>query len=264
MIRRAVDRGVSPERLAKALSVDVSHITKKLNLLEGICPEAVELFKDRQFSAELGRVIRRMKPTRQVECVELMVSANNLTVGYAEPRAFLRDIADGDGLIRVDELVKRALVVDLIGAARVRTQIARDKHRFFKAEITRLARRELRIETEPLKKYLASHRSDIAALKKQVRAQEIELKRLARGASSRVPEPNDEPSQVRFRPDGMKSHRQKLGLSAKDYGLLIGASALSVYIWISTAIARIRCEHQRHLSYGRQRARRVEHPCSRS
>lgn len=84
MIRRAVDRGVSPERLAKALSVDISQITKKLNLLEGICPEAIELFKDRQFSVELGRVIRRMKPTRQVECVELMVSANNMTVAYAE------------------------------------------------------------------------------------------------------------------------------------------------------------------------------------
>ena len=84
MIRRAIDRGVSPERLAKALSVDVSQITKKMNLLEGICPEAVELFKDRQFSVEIGRVIRKMKPTRQVECAELMVSANNLTVAYAE------------------------------------------------------------------------------------------------------------------------------------------------------------------------------------
>jgi len=84
MIRRAVDRGVSPERLAKALSVDVSQITKKMNLLEGICPEAVELFKDRQFSVELARVVRKMKPTRQVECAELMVSANNLTVAYAE------------------------------------------------------------------------------------------------------------------------------------------------------------------------------------
>lgn len=84
MIRRAVERGVSRERLAKALSIDVSQIEKKLNLLEGICPEAAELLKDRQFSAELGRVIRKMKPTRQVECVELMISANILTVAYAE------------------------------------------------------------------------------------------------------------------------------------------------------------------------------------
>jgi len=84
MMRRAVERGLSPKRLAKALSVDESLITKKLNLLEGICPEAVELFKERQFSVEVARVLRKMKPNRQVECVELMISANNLTVGYAE------------------------------------------------------------------------------------------------------------------------------------------------------------------------------------
>jgi len=84
MLRRAIDRGVSPERLAKVLSVDVSSIIKKMTLLDGICPEAMELLKDRQFSPEISRVIRKMKPTRQLECVELMVSANTLTVSYAE------------------------------------------------------------------------------------------------------------------------------------------------------------------------------------
>ena len=84
MIRRAIERGVPAERLAKALSVDVNHIIKKATLLDGICPEAVELLADRQFSADISRVIRRMKPTRQVECVELMISANTVTVAYAE------------------------------------------------------------------------------------------------------------------------------------------------------------------------------------
>lgn len=84
MLRRAIERGVSPERLAKALSVDVSSIIKKMTLLDGIYPEATELLKDRQFSPEISRVLRKMKPTRQMECVELMVSANNLTVSYAE------------------------------------------------------------------------------------------------------------------------------------------------------------------------------------
>ncbi|MGF6480794.1 plasmid partitioning protein RepB C-terminal domain-containing protein [Paraburkholderia sp. JPY419] len=84
MIRRVIDRGVSPERLAKALSVDVSLIIKKMSLLDGVCPEAAELLGDRQFSPELVRAIRKMKPTRQVECVELMVAANNVTVSYAE------------------------------------------------------------------------------------------------------------------------------------------------------------------------------------
>ncbi len=84
MIRRAVERGVTPERLAKALDVDISHIIKKLNLLDGICPEAAELLRDQTFSANLGAVLRKMKPTRQVECVELMVSANNITVAYVQ------------------------------------------------------------------------------------------------------------------------------------------------------------------------------------
>jgi len=84
MLRRAVERGMKPERLAKALSVDVSLIHKKVSLLDGICPEAIEMLKDQHFSAGLGSVPRRMKPTRQVECVELMLTANNMTVAYAE------------------------------------------------------------------------------------------------------------------------------------------------------------------------------------
>ena len=55
-----------------------------MTLLDGICDEAADLLKDREFSAEISRVIRKMKPTRQVECVELMVSANTVTVAYAE------------------------------------------------------------------------------------------------------------------------------------------------------------------------------------
>lgn len=84
MLRRAVERGVTAERLAKALNVDVSLIHKKVSLLDGICPEAVEMLKDQHFPPGLGSVLRRMKPTRQVECVELMLTANNMTVAYAE------------------------------------------------------------------------------------------------------------------------------------------------------------------------------------
>lgn len=84
MIRRAVDRGVTPERLAKSLELDVDHITKKINLLDGICAEAVRLLKDKHFSANLSPVLRKLKPNRQVECVELMVATNNITVAYAQ------------------------------------------------------------------------------------------------------------------------------------------------------------------------------------
>ena len=84
MLQRAVQQGVvSPTKLAKALDVNISSITGKLNLLQGICAEAVELLKDQQFSFHVTRVLRKMKSIRQVECVELMLSTNNLTVAYA-------------------------------------------------------------------------------------------------------------------------------------------------------------------------------------
>jgi hypothetical protein len=84
MIKRAINRGVSPEKLAKSLNVDLSHIMRKVKLLDGICEEAAELLRDQVFSAKLSDVLRKMKPTRQVECVELMISANNITIPYAE------------------------------------------------------------------------------------------------------------------------------------------------------------------------------------
>jgi hypothetical protein len=43
----------------------------------------VRLLKDKHFSANLSPVLRKLKPTRQVECVELMVATNNITVTYA-------------------------------------------------------------------------------------------------------------------------------------------------------------------------------------
>ena len=84
MLRRAVERGVSAERLAIALDIDVNTINKKMTLLDGLCTEVVDLLKDQTFSAEVARVLRKMKPLRQVECVELMISANTITVSYAQ------------------------------------------------------------------------------------------------------------------------------------------------------------------------------------
>ena len=84
MIRRAVERGVTAERLAKSLNIDIEHVTKKIKLLDGICAEAIGLLKDRTFSASLSPILRKLKPTRQIECVELMIASNNLTVPYAQ------------------------------------------------------------------------------------------------------------------------------------------------------------------------------------
>ncbi|MGV0961468.1 MAG: plasmid partitioning protein RepB C-terminal domain-containing protein [Limnohabitans sp.] len=84
MIRRAIDRGVSKERLARAFNVNLGAINRRINLLEGICPEAIALLKDKQFTPDVTRILRNMKASRQVEAVELMMTSNTITVAHAQ------------------------------------------------------------------------------------------------------------------------------------------------------------------------------------
>jgi hypothetical protein len=83
MILRAIKNGVSEERIALALDVDVASIRQKRDLLDGICPEAVQLLRDRKATAGALRELRKVRPLRQVEIAELMCAANNFSVGYA-------------------------------------------------------------------------------------------------------------------------------------------------------------------------------------
>jgi ParB-like chromosome segregation protein Spo0J len=84
MIVRALERGVSEEKLARALNVDVKAIKRRRNLLDGIAPEAVELLKDRAVNPVAFDALRKMKPMRQIEVAELMISAGNFTSAYAK------------------------------------------------------------------------------------------------------------------------------------------------------------------------------------
>lgn len=84
MIRRAIDRGVSKERLARAFNVNLSTINRRINLLEGICPEVIDRLRDKQFTPDVTRILRNMKAARQVEAVELMIASNTITVAHAE------------------------------------------------------------------------------------------------------------------------------------------------------------------------------------
>jgi hypothetical protein len=84
MILKAVDKGVSEERIARALDVDVSLIRRKRNLLNGIDGEAVDLLKDKQISPTALRVLSRVMPERQIEMCELMIAAHNYTVPFAK------------------------------------------------------------------------------------------------------------------------------------------------------------------------------------
>ncbi|MDQ6628770.1 MAG: hypothetical protein M3Z29_10025 [Pseudomonadota bacterium] len=103
----------------------------------------------------------------------------------------------------------------------------------FKSEISRVARKEVRTEVIGLKKSAGSHRSEISALKRRVQALEQEIRRLGKGRGKEVPLGSEqEPSEnLRFSAKGMASQRRRLALSAADCGLLVGASAQSVYNW---------------------------------
>src|SRR4051812_34918962 len=102
-----------------------------------------------------------------------------------------------------------------------------------KEEISRLARKELRANTDSLKKAVATYRSEIAALKRRMQTLE---RQVAKGSKQRAVAPEEEVEEgqsLRFRPEGLKKHRQRLGLSAADVAKILGVSSLSVYNWES-------------------------------
>lgn len=99
-----------------------------------------------------------------------------------------------------------------------------------KAEIVRLARREIRGELASLRKASTQHRFTIAALRREVDQLRKQLRSVGK---SRAEPRSDEPDGVqrRFRPAGLAVHRKKLGLSAEAYGALVGVSGQSIHHW---------------------------------
>jgi DNA-binding transcriptional regulator YiaG len=110
-------------------------------------------------------------------------------------------------------------------------------------EITRLARKELRSQTEGLKKASAQHRRDIAHLKRQVVKLERQVSQLEGQVAKKTSATPGSPSAVpmRFTAKGLRTQRQRLGLSAADYAKLAGVTSRSIYNW-EQEIARPRQE----------------------
>lgn len=104
-----------------------------------------------------------------------------------------------------------------------------------KSEVSRVARKEVRGETQALKKSVSQYRSQIADLKRRMQALEKKLKRLdkAGGSASAAEAEEEAGSNVRFSAKGLAAHRRRLGLSAAAMARLLGVSALSVYKWES-------------------------------
>lgn len=102
-----------------------------------------------------------------------------------------------------------------------------------KEEIARLVRRQLRGETESLKKASSRYRSEIAALKRRIEVLEKQISRLEGMVPKKVAPAVDEGSQtrLRFKPQGVRALRTRLGLSAVKMGALVGVSAQTIYNW---------------------------------
>ena len=111
-----------------------------------------------------------------------------------------------------------------------------------KQEIARVARKELKGEIAAIRKLTSGHRSEIAALKRDIKALTGVVKGLQKGLSrpvaSRTPEPKTAPAKpqgasAEFNAEQLAAHRAELGLTQAQMARLIGASSLSVYKWES-------------------------------
>jgi DNA-binding transcriptional regulator YiaG len=102
-----------------------------------------------------------------------------------------------------------------------------------KQEICRLARREIKAQATPTRQAIVQYRHEIARLKRQIRDQQrrmdlLEMKRKARETGESG---NGLMTGLRFSSRSVKAQRRRLGLSAEEYGKLIGVSGLTIYNW---------------------------------
>ncbi len=115
-----------------------------------------------------------------------------------------------------------------------------------KKEIARVARKELRDEIGALRKVSLQQRSDIAALKKQVKALQTQVNQLGRARPEPVRSappaasvagavaPRGKPGRkVVFTAERLKTQRARLGFTQEQMARLLGVSSLSIWKWES-------------------------------
>lgn len=113
----------------------------------------------------------------------------------------------------------------------------------FRAEVLRMARKEIKGELGALRKTVTSQRSEIAVLKRDVKDLLSQVKTLrkaaARQADIRKAAAQDTDAPVRrkrrfqFDAQALAAKREQLGISQQAMASLLEASTLSVYKWES-------------------------------
>lgn len=83
MIVRAAERGVSVQQLADVLDVTPGAIRQQFKLLDGVCAEAVALLADKPTTYGTFRVLKQMKPFRQIDVAQAMVNLGKYSTKLA-------------------------------------------------------------------------------------------------------------------------------------------------------------------------------------
>ena len=86
MLLEALKSGVTKERIAAALNIDTGALQKRVQMLDGICPEVVEMLRNQKLSLEVFPILRKMKAIGQIATVELMTLRNDFSVSFAKTR----------------------------------------------------------------------------------------------------------------------------------------------------------------------------------
>jgi len=84
MLLGALKNGLTEERIAAALDVSIDSIRSKRDMLNGICPEVVQILLEKHVSTNVFAILKKMRPIRQIEAAEHMVAGCTYTVPFAK------------------------------------------------------------------------------------------------------------------------------------------------------------------------------------
>ncbi|HCR1907776.1 TPA: ParB N-terminal domain-containing protein [Enterobacter kobei] len=83
MLQKAVESGVSVEKLCAVLGLSQGIINTRLRISEGISKEALALLADKNVSQNVFDVLKKIKLHKQMDFVSTMVTLNNFTKKFA-------------------------------------------------------------------------------------------------------------------------------------------------------------------------------------
>lgn len=168
MVVKAIERGVPESQIAEALGLEVTAVRRRARMLDGVCPEAVQLLNSAPCPFRVFDIMRQMTSIRQIEAAELMLGQQNFTAVFArallvatsenqlvpearsKPReassakeqiarlerelvslqSQIKSVEDDYGIDNLHLTVAKGYVAKLLGNARVVRWLAQNRHEY--------------------------------------------------------------------------------------------------------------------------------------